>query len=617
MADIKRLLNKKGWTGRELGILELTNMAVMFRQALEGKEPKPLVEQAQFRKMIYSITDSQKGQIYNGYISIHEWLSIRYNIAQTHLQQAQLRYRELAGYITDALLAEDVYSYIEQLPAIMTEKQYKEAREAGLKKWLYGEEDEEYRADSVATLIERGIAFYTKQLQKDPAKPNPLKAIRKKYIAAPVKSKLLLSSYNEVMGEGYYTIEDGSGRRSDQMTDEEWQEAITTPAMKLALRDMKATDGSGNEYTQQLAARRLLERDKVIFAGGSDEDADKAQQKRDYEQGLAMPVKWHYNEDPPKDLTKWDIVEIGLFEFYGQLFSGMDGSEEDYIAELEDFLTEFRELADAVIADIEKRYLRGKDPLQPLPIEGREPLKDIASLPLEDWSSTVFLWEDLYRLNIYGFKDEAGEDSIIFDGNRRALFNGIAIIRASDILHRSPRIDENAYYTEPDLRHTLSNFTLEAFFTDAEDYADNVDIVETARQTLIESYYHLKGYNLTLELIARFYDVPEMTVFQMSTDGIEDKIKAFNDLVPMLYRKIRDTDYGDAELKAKKLQVLKDFFQPIDYEAIAIPAENVEQAEELLKDFAAFKTDNADRFNNLLCVLPEGAAESEDGEGAY
>ena len=169
----------------------------------------------------------------------------------------------------------------------------------------------------------------------------------------------------------------------------------------------------------------------------------------------------------------------------------------------------------------------------------------------------------------------------------------------------------------PDISNTLSNFTLEAFFTEAEDYADNVDIVETARQTLIESYYHLKGYNLSLELIARYYDVPDMTVFQMDIAGIEDKIRAFNELVPILYKKITDTDYADGELKAKKLQVLKDFFQPIDYEAIAIPAENVEQAEELLKDFAAFKPENSDRFNSLLCVLPEGAAESEDGEGAY
>lgn len=615
MTDIKRLLNKKGWTGRELGILELSNMAVMFRQALEGKEPQPLVEQAQFRKMINTITDRQQGQVYNGYISIHEWLSIRYNIAQTQLQQAQLQYRTLVGYITDATLAEDVYRYIEQLPVIMTEKQYRDAREAGLKKWLYDEDGTE-RGDSLAALIERGISFYTKQLQTNPAKPNPLKAIRKKYIAEPVKSKLILEGYNEVMGEGYYTIEDGSGRRSDTMTAEEWQEAIITPAMKQALRDMKTADGSGTEYTQQIATRRLLDRAKVIFEGGTERDADEAQHKADYEAGLATPVKWHYYEEAPADLTKWDIVEAGLMDFYGGLFCGMDVSEGEYLAELEDFLTEFRELADAIIADIEKLYLTGKKQLQPLPVKGHKPLKDIASLPLEDWSSTVFSWGDLYKLDVYGFKEEAEEDTAIFDGNRRAI-NGIAILRASDLLDRSPRINERGYYVEPDIMHALSNFALETFFPEAEDYADNLEIVETARQTLIESYYHLKGYNLSLELIARYYDVPDMTVFQMDIAGIEDKIRAFNELVPILYKKITETDYADGELKAKKLQVLKDLFQPIDYEALTIPEEKKEAAQQLLVDFKAFQPENSGRFNSLLCVLPEGAAESEGGEGAY
>lgn len=611
MADIKRLLKKKGWTGRELGILELSNMAIMFRQALEGKEPQPIVEQARFREMINGITDRQQGQIYNGYISIHEWLSIRYNIAQTQLQQAQLQYRTLAAYVTDAIFAEDVYHYIEQLPAIMTEKQYRDAREAGLKKWLYDEDGTE-RGDSLAALIERGISFYTKQLQTNPAKPNPLKAIRKKYIAEPVKSKLILEGYNEVMGEGYYTIEDGSGRRSDTMTAEEWQEAITTPAMKQAL---KTTDGSGTEYTQQIATRRLLERAKVIFEGGTEADADEAQQKKDYERGLATPVKWHYYEEAPADLTKWDIVEAGLMYFYGGLFCGMDVSEGEYLAELEDFLTEFRELADAIIADIEKLYLTGKDPLQPLPVEGREPLKDIASLPLQDWSSTVFSWGDLYKLDVYGFKKDAEADTTIFDGNKRAILNGIAILRASDLLDRSPRINESGYYVEPDIMHTLSNFTLEAFFPEAEDYADNLEIVETARQTLIESYYHLKGYNYALEIIASFYDVPEIAIFQMNASGIEDKIRAFNGLVPILYKKILDTDYEDKELKERKLQVLKDLFQPIDYEALTIPEEKKEAAQQLLVDFKAFQPENANRFDGMLCTLPE--PEDEDGEGAY
>jgi len=571
MADIKRLLNKKGWTGRELGILELTNMAVMFRQALEGKEPQPLVEQAQLRKMINTITDRQQGRIYNGYISIHEWLSIRYNIAQTQLQQAQLQYRTLVGYITNAILAEDVYRYIEQLPAIMTQKQYEDTKARSIEE-RFKDEDGEELYSNVFNLVERAITYYSRQLQKEPSKPNPLKAIRKKYVSQPVKSKLILSRWNETQGEGYYTIE----------------------------------DGSGTEFTQRIAAQRLIERAKVIFEGGTEKDADEAQLKADYERGLAIPVKWHYYEDPPTDLTKWDIIEQELLtEFYPADLDGSGDaySESNYTASMEDFVAEFRELVTAILKDIDKRHFNGEAYL--------------SQLPIKEWFTKGLSRRDLYECDFYGERAEAEADTSVFNGNKRALFNGIAILRASDLIDHSPRIDERGYYVEPDIQHALSNFTLEAFFPESEDYADNIEIVETARQTLIESYYHLKGYNLALELIARFYEVPEMTVFQMNTDGIEDKIWAFNGLVPILYKKILDTDYGDKELQAKKLQVLKELFQPIDYEALTIPAENVEQAEELLKDFAAFKPENTDRFNNLLCVLPAGAAESEDGEGAY
>ena len=222
MADIKRLLNKKGWTGRELGILELSNMAIMFRQALEGKEPQPIVEQARFQEMINGITDRQQGQIYNGYISIHEWLSIHYNIAQTQLQQAQLQYRTIEGYIERALVAEGVYNCVEALPAIMTQKEYEEYK-AERTEASFKDEDGEELYSNVFNLVERAIHFYLEKLQREPSKPNPLKAIRKKYVSQPVKSDLIRSRWNELTGEGYYTIEDGSGRRSDTMTAEEWQ----------------------------------------------------------------------------------------------------------------------------------------------------------------------------------------------------------------------------------------------------------------------------------------------------------------------------------------------------------------------------------------------------------
>ena len=121
--DIKKLLNKKGWTGRELGIIELTNTCICFQQALEGKPQQPIVEAAELRKMLSTITDRGQGQVYNGYISIHEWLSVKYNIAQSNLQQALLMYKTLITYILDASFAEDVNRYMEQLPAIMTPKQ--------------------------------------------------------------------------------------------------------------------------------------------------------------------------------------------------------------------------------------------------------------------------------------------------------------------------------------------------------------------------------------------------------------------------------------------------------------------------------------------------------------
>ena len=581
--DMKRLLNKKGWTGRELGIIELTNMAVQFRQALQGEEPKPLIETSQLQKMVNEIKDPVQGRAYNGYISIHEWLSLKYNIAQTQIQQAQLQYRTLEGFITTAILAEDVYRYVEQLPAIMTQKQYDKAREEGIEAYLTDEDGEDLQSN-IFNLIERATAFYLHKLQTEPEKPNPLKAIRKKYIAQPVKSKLILDRYNEVSGEGYYTLEDG--RRSDQMTSEEWQ---------------KTLEEDINGETDTIAQQRIIDRSRVIFNGGTEEEADKAQEKADYERGLATPVKWHTYTEPPTDLTKWDIIEQELlFEFYPASLDGEDPySESNFNTSMEDFKEEFSELVAAMLSDMDKRYFKG-DKVQ------------ASKLPVKEWGTTLISWRRLYELDFYGERAEAESDTSIFNGNKRALFNGVAIVRPSDLLYKCCRIDEQGYYTEPEIQSSLKKFSLEAFFTEAEDYASNIEVMETSRETFLDSYYFIIGYNYAVDRIAAVYDVPELEVFKMSIEELSDRIDAFNALVPVLYSRIKYTDYGDKELQAMKLKVLKDYFQPVEYKALAIPEKNKKEIEELLEDFKAFKPENADRFYNLLCTRPK-----TDGEGAY
>lgn len=587
MADIKRLLNKKGWTGQEMGIIELTNMALNFQQRLRGEEPKDLVDRATFQKMLNGITDIEQRRIYSGYVSIHEWLSLHYNIAQTQLQQAQLQFRTLEGYIERTTLAETVYNYIAGLPIIMTQKQYDTFRENRIKAQFYDEQGRA-RYSNVFDMVNRAISYYLRQLQQEPKKANPLKAIRKKYLSQPVSSPIILSRWNEINEEGYYTLPDG--RRSDKMTDKEWRAAIeNTPAMREALEN-------------GIAYERLIERAKVLFSGGTEEDADRAQHERESNRGLSVPAIWHYYEDPPKDLTKWDVIERDILsEFYPANIINGEWDEHiihNFIASMEDFVSEFKDLVEIILKDIDSRYFDGKS--------------NFPSLSTKDWTICCD-HRQLYERDFYSMREEIEADTSIFDGNRRALENGIAIIRPSSLFPKSPRIDESGNYVEPDLSKTLSTFTIEAFLPGVEDFEENLETVADARETLLDSYYFVKGYNLAIEMIAEYYDVPKLTVFKMNLAGLEDCIDSLNNLVPVLYHKISQTDYKDKELQHNKLYVLKHIFEEIDYKAIETPAEAIEQARELFQNFKAFNEDMEDSLSTILCIRqPQGT----EGRGA-
>ena len=198
-----------------------------------------------------------------------------------------------------------------------------------------------------------------------------------------------------------------------------------------------------------------------------------------------------------------------------------------------------------MLADMDKNYFSGDE------------IK-AAELPIEEWGTTLISWRRLYELDFYGERDEAESDIQLFNGNKRALLNGIAILRPSDLLEKSRRIDERGYYTEPDITQAISSHSLEAFFTESEEYAENIAAVEEARSGLLSNYYFLMGYNKQIDLVIALVDVPELSIFKQDLEGLEKKIKALNDLVPMLYRQIRDTDYKDKELQARKMEVLKD-----------------------------------------------------------
>lgn len=609
MLNIDRLLKKKGWTGAELGRLELANTALAYKKAVETNNPEQelVISRAEFEKMLSTLKDPVQGRTYNGYISIHNWISNTMQVAMAQSQQAQLQFDKLWSFIQNAITAEDLYSYIEELPLIMTEKQYKETVEKRIQEIL--KPDGEDIANNVLQLVFDALDYYIKLLETTPRAKNPLKPLRKKLNKEYVRDPHILENYNRVRGLGYYTLEDGT--RSDKVSPTEWRELITPTIFKLINEDSQLGEKEAEFIKQSIRERRLITDARYMYEGDlSESEAQKKRQQDEVREGFIKACQWHYYEDSPEGLlTKWEVLEEGEIPEYYKYYEVTD---KEALEMCKAFVAEFPTVVQALLEDMGKRY-------------GMENLKD---LPVEKWLETVYSWEDLYKADFYGFRATQTDDTVIFNGNKRALFNGVAIVAPSN-LGSCTRIDpETGYYIAPDLRKSLLPLSLEAFFTDSEDYSDNVDTVEQARSLLKSSVYFVDGFNKALELISSLYGVEEVKLFSIPTDGIKESVEALNGSIYMLYRRIKNTDYEEPGLREKKLEVLREIFQPVDLKKLRIPEEKLEQAKQNMKDFKGFKDSSIDPYLKLCIYDPEDEEEEafidldkepdptdEDGEG--
>lgn len=280
-------------------------------------------------------------------------------------------------------------------------------------------------------------------------------------------------------------------------------------------------------------------------------------------------------EEPPEDLTKWDIIEAGDLSEYYPALAGKDC--DTYAEQTEDFRQEFQELVAAVTAEIDKTFLKGKS--------------GIAGLHAEKWETTLFALRELYNKDFFDFKAFIEADTNIFDGNRRAIMNGIAILRPSDLLNKSPRIDESGYCAEPENVKGLITVTgLEQFTPlNEEDYESNIEQLQISRKLIEEGYYFLLGYEKAIDLIAERIGLPDFRLFKLDSAPVLEKIEALNNLFFTLYSQIKRTDYIDKAAKEQKLQVLHNYFQPLKGKEFVIPKTAITKAKKLLKNMEAFR----------------------------
>lgn len=156
---------------------------------------------------------------------------------------------------------------------------------------------------------------------------------------------------------------------------------------------------------------------------------------------------------------------------------------------------------------------------------------------------------------------------------------------------------------KPPIPDTIEENSLKVFFKEHKEFENSVDLVTFAREAFFTSYYLLKGYNISLDLIAEEYGIPDICVFKRDFTKLQNQIDNFNELTKTLSDKIQNDEYiNDPELKSRKLEVLKKYLYPVDITSIKPPKDKINEVKILLKDFKAFKIPAQDPIYSILFI---------------
>ncbi len=603
MTDFETILRKRKPKGADVGRLYMANLCIGYYNASSAgmaKRDYP-VDPEKLQKMIASLTDPTEIEIYRNYGAIQDWLTTTLPLAEAQRLQAEATFNLLYEMVTNAYRAEDVYKYIQELPLIMTERQYLEFKEKRTEEILHP--DGEPQLNNVFQLIFNALDHYVNLWIENKEAPNPLKPLKEKLESETVQDPHILDKYNEAMGFGYYTLEDGT--RSDEVTPNEWKKLVNPVIESLFDDDNGMSKEEKKALGQAIVFKRVLATAKIMYEKGLPErEASLVMQNLEDKENHVKPLEWHYYTDKP-EITKWEaVIEPDLFEFYPYY----DVSETEAIEMYEAFNKEFPEVVQALLKDIGEKYPDMKGIISS-DISGKYPnlekngVSGLQELPVKEWGKVCYSWDELHKADFYGFQKIYTADTAMFEGNRRAIMNGIAILRPSDLLNKSPRIDENGSYKAPEkeLWSAILPFSLEKFFPDNEHFNSSVSQLKGSRIKVFSSLYFVQGFNKILDLISKIHKVDEVELFKLPIDNTLAKIEALNNSVYMLYKRIKETDYEDEELKEKKLKALQEYFKPMNIEAIEPPKANIANAKKHIKDFSGFKDQSLDPYLDL-CI---------------
>ena len=191
MGRIKKA-NSKKLTGEEVGRLLLKNTIHTYKQSIVGKDPKPILSQKEFDKMVGEVdfTEARNRDMYSRYVSLDNWTSKYLSILNTIYSDARSEIKTLLIYINGMLLVQDSLLAYYSIPLVEEKKEFEKNTKELVKDYIKVLEESNIQTSfSLTDLFLKVISFsknkkINKLLEKYKTEKPTSPYVKKNYISA-------------------------------------------------------------------------------------------------------------------------------------------------------------------------------------------------------------------------------------------------------------------------------------------------------------------------------------------------------------------------------------------------------------------------------------------------
>ena len=587
---IDSLLNKKGWTGVEVGKALVASIIHDIRHQSEP-DYKPLFSQSDFDKMESSLNTERDYLAYGVYRDLYSGLIDAYNRGQGQHQQFYNGYYRYAMHLKDCTVAEQTLQTAELTPYVMTKEQYnklKEQRETTLKGFT----------ESFSRLL---FTLLSHIMSNPEDAPEDIRTAIEATKKEAVTNERILSTYCEVYGMGYYQLPDGT--RSDNLEREEWREKLKEEYLKTHKLRINGKQASFEDTILHYNTERRLKGYELFFTGidavkalyedhtgetlpPEDEvgimkalesllnlrDDENPVEKntvplhpavlqiKDIVEGemLGSGAEWHYYKEAPAELTKYDIIAESLC-FY-------DGEEsEDGEPQLKEFKADYPALYKALEAYIKELVPQARD-LKPTQYS-KEFITwgELAELKVGRYPAYCIADDVTDILEALAETDEDTTENLL--KRKRLMFNGIVIAQDPNAY----QLNERGEYID-NIKHIIGFSSVFSIDSIGKSESTKEDIQAFRDNLFLPALQYLYAFNALVKILGAIYDLDELGEVEISTERFESQLEALNNQLYMLYGDVYGTDAD----KERKRDIIKEVFQPINLDELKPTAEAIE-----------------------------------------